>query len=337
MAQGFFIVPHAFILERLHEVSGCELKVYLALRSWADRDGYCFPSVESIAERAGISTSTAKAALRRLQELAWIRIEISGRKGSVTRHGYRILAGMKIGPVPSNHRDENQPGDSSATGTKSDPVNTPTGPKFEHSPGRKSSLHRAENRPLTITNKQEPEEQDFYLRAELAGSQSRLLSVPRTRPEEGFSDAWNRLRGPLPRVSKLSESRRRKVKARMSEGITLDSFEKAVRKCSSTPFLSGVKGGWRATFDWLIENDTNLSKVLEGNYDDNHTGGNGNGSGGHRQHASTKASRTLDALRDALTSVDHGQTDTPSTGAPSGSVARDAALVLVGTRPLPRA
>jgi hypothetical protein len=41
-----------------------------------------------------------------------------------------------------------------------------------------------------------------------------------------------------------------------------------VLKAASTPFCLGSNDrGWRVTFDWLIENDKNISKLLEGNYD----------------------------------------------------------------------
>jgi hypothetical protein len=91
--------------------------------------------------------------------------------------------------------------------------------------------------------------------------------APSIRHEE-FAETWNRLRGPLPHVSDFTESRRRKVQARVRQGITLETFAEAVRRCSSTAFLLGTNDrGWKADFDWLIENDRNLLKVLEGKYD----------------------------------------------------------------------
>jgi DnaA N-terminal domain len=86
------------------------------------------------------------------------------------------------------------------------------------------------------------------------------------RPEL-FAETWNRLRGPLPEILKLTDSRARKVRTRQAAGLTLARLEAAVARCASTPFLRGSKG-WRATFDWLIDNDTNLVSVLEGKYED---------------------------------------------------------------------
>jgi hypothetical protein len=92
------------------------------------------------------------------------------------------------------------------------------------------------------------------------------------RPED-FAKCYNDLAGPLPKVKEFTESRRRKVKSRIAGGLTLERFEEIVKRCVATPFLTGDnQRGWRAHFDWLMENDTNAAKVMEGAY----SGGSGN-------------------------------------------------------------
>jgi hypothetical protein len=83
---------------------------------------------------------------------------------------------------------------------------------------------------------------------------------------------WNENCGErLPKTRKLTTGRRQKVKTRCSEEDSTESFvsefTQAVKICSTTPFLSGAnERHWTADFDWLIENDGNLQKVLEGKY-----------------------------------------------------------------------
>ena len=85
--------------------------------------------------------------------------------------------------------------------------------------------------------------------------------------QEDFASTWNRLCGNLPKVRGLTASRRKKLQTRIRQGLTLELFEQAASQCASTPFLSGEnQRKWVATFDWLIENDSNLNKVLEGSY-----------------------------------------------------------------------
>jgi uncharacterized protein YdaU (DUF1376 family) len=86
---------------------------------------------------------------------------------------------------------------------------------------------------------------------------------------ESLLATWNRERGTLPEVLKLTKKRREKTLARVREDADFPSrFEAAVKKASVTPFLCGRGDrGWRASFDWLVANDLNVLGVLEGKYD----------------------------------------------------------------------
>jgi hypothetical protein len=79
---------------------------------------------------------------------------------------------------------------------------------------------------------------------------------------------WQQERGALPGVRDLTPERARKIKARLPKRNAkefLGRFQLAVRKAAASSFCVG--GGWMS-FDWLIENATNMEKVLDGNYDD---------------------------------------------------------------------
>jgi hypothetical protein len=95
---------------------------------------------------------------------------------------------------------------------------------------------------------------------------------PALRPEV-LLELWERWHGDLPGLRAFSPERRRKAQARLQAhaatlGQFLEDFGQAVRKAASTPFLLGENDrGWRATFDWLLANNTNYLAVLEGKYD----------------------------------------------------------------------
>jgi hypothetical protein len=81
-------------------------------------------------------------------------------------------------------------------------------------------------------------------------------------------------RGALPEARELTAERSMKCAERLRAAGTEDApeflreFREAVRRAARTPFLCGANGrNWRATFDWLIANDENYRKVLEGRYD----------------------------------------------------------------------
>lgn len=69
-----------------------------------------------------------------------------------------------------------------------------------------------------------------------------------------------------PKVKELSESRRAKLRKRMKEDSFASNWRSIISEIATNRFLSGKKTQWRATFDWLIENDRNYMKVLEGHY-----------------------------------------------------------------------
>lgn len=71
----------------------------------------------------------------------------------------------------------------------------------------------------------------------------------------------------FPRMTKLSEARKKAIKARVKQ-YTLDDMEKVFRMAESSPFLKGGNDrNWTANFDWIIK-DSNMAKILDGNYTD---------------------------------------------------------------------
>lgn len=71
---SFFIQAWTEIWEADDISAGAKL-VYLALLTWADRDGYCFPSVPVIAKKAGYSRNTVT---KYLEELSSEQVRLVG-------------------------------------------------------------------------------------------------------------------------------------------------------------------------------------------------------------------------------------------------------------------
>lgn len=94
---------------------------------------------------------------------------------------------------------------------------------------------------------------------------------------------YNEICVSFPRVRSLSEARRKAIKARLSNGYTVESFKELFERAEASSFLKGKNDrNWQATFDWLIK-DSNMAKVIDGNYTDKGGGGNGGTypTGGH--------------------------------------------------------
>ena len=102
-------------------------------------------------------------------------------------------------------------------------------------------------------------------------SSSAASSVPRV-PYEKIGEMYNRICKSFPRCTSLSDARKKAIKARFASGYTIEDFQREFEKAEASSFLKGQNNrNWMASFDWLLK-DSNMVKVLDGNYDDHHPG-----------------------------------------------------------------
>lgn len=86
-------------------------------------------------------------------------------------------------------------------------------------------------------------------------------------PYQQIVDAYNETCVSLPAVKKLTPKRKQSIKARLKD-YSLEDFLAVFQAAQASSFLNGSSGKWvGATFDWLM-NESNMIKVLEGNYAD---------------------------------------------------------------------
>lgn len=91
-------------------------------------------------------------------------------------------------------------------------------------------------------------------------------------PAKEIKEMWNTTCTSFPKLFTISENRKNKMRLRISEmgGIdkALPLLKQVFEKMQESSFLKGDnKRGWKASFDWLFENDKNWVKVFEGNYE----------------------------------------------------------------------
>jgi hypothetical protein len=80
-------------------------------------------------------------------------------------------------------------------------------------------------------------------------------------------DLFNTICKSFPSVRSLSDARKKAIKARLNT-YTVDDFRLCFENAEASSFLKGGNNrNWTANFDWLIK-DSNMAKVLDGNYND---------------------------------------------------------------------
>lgn len=80
-----------------------------------------------------------------------------------------------------------------------------------------------------------------------------------------IADMYNDTCVSFPRLTKLSESRKKAIRARLKM-YSVDDFKRMFEIAEKSDFLKGANGrNWSATFDWMLK-DSNMAKILDGNY-----------------------------------------------------------------------
>ena len=87
MVPGYTIIDNDAIVDRLPEIDGTALKVYLVLARHANAEGNCWPSVERIGIMAGLQRRAVQLGLRRLKDAGLI--EQSTANGKATTYSLR--------------------------------------------------------------------------------------------------------------------------------------------------------------------------------------------------------------------------------------------------------
>lgn len=88
-------------------------------------------------------------------------------------------------------------------------------------------------------------------------------------PFKKITDSWNEHCGEvLPKVTTVGDGRKKHLRARWVQlGGSLEAFDKLFSLVAQSSFLTGkTNPGWQASFDWVIKNEENTAKVLEGKY-----------------------------------------------------------------------
>ena len=84
-------------------------------------------------------------------------------------------------------------------------------------------------------------------------------------------DSFNSICISLPKIKSMTDRRKKKINTRLKDlGGNVDLLEDIFHRVEASDFLTGriaTEEDWIASFDWIIQNQDNLAKIMEGNYD----------------------------------------------------------------------
>ncbi len=242
-----------------------------------DETGECFPSEERLAGQLNIHERTVRRGVRQLVAAGWFTKKRRGRGGTQYYANYDYANYENRAGVSGKDGEKNRT-ESSVNADKAVQRNRiilPAEPKGE-------PHHEPQVSPPGVPPAEKPPDDDLA-----------LVPLSLDRSDEGEAvRLWNdlALRRGLPPVPKMTDARRRKLRARLKDCGGLEGWRAALAKVEGIPGLLGANGRkWRADIDFLLQ-EKSFTKLMEGSYD--HWGPQ-DGKGGPTGFAAVVAERSV--------------------------------------------
>lgn len=175
------------------------------------------------------------------------------------RVGYRVSDTLQEKKRQEEDKDKEEEKD---LGKSENPLKDPRRPKLKVDKEQDSEL-KAQYSDLIVNVQELPEVSD----------QKKVLAnfIVEHRPKfiEPYCDLWNvsvKFYG-ITQVEVISDSRLKKFKSRIREPAF--DFIKILSEIKNSHYLQGKSTDWKVSWDWIMENDTNYLKIIEGKYRNN--------------------------------------------------------------------
>lgn len=209
--------------------------LYAYLASFCGDKDECFPSVDLILKEMGFSRETFYKHINALVAAGVVQKKQFNNNGRFGRTVYKITHEVEIIDLPDTNLPTSVDENSSLPFTNLPTTVEPT-----------TSDSTTNNNSININNINNNRDNIDY---------------------QQIADMYNNTCVSFPRLTKLSENRKKAIKARLKI-YSVEDFQKLFEMAEGSSFLKGQNNrNWSATFDWLIK-DTNMAKILDGNYTD---------------------------------------------------------------------
>ena len=202
------------------------------------RRGQLAISLDDLHKRWQLSVNTVRSRLSEMQKDGRIELETNNVISKITILNYEKYQGVDFSPDSDTKSDK----------VESEISSTPQAPLHNHEPLKGLQEETKVEPPVPV--------------------------LPATPQKQQVDCAfvlklYHHICQSLPKVIKLSDKRKSKIKVRFDEmGQDYQVMQEVFEKAEASNFLRGDNNrGWHADFDWIFTNGQNWVKILEGKYD----------------------------------------------------------------------
>ena len=263
---NFTQVPNAIIRASISPVIKAVLMAIIS-RFPGNSCGPAYPSLVRIAQDASVGLTAVKKAVKALVgDLRILNYEPGSRDGQANRYFLNDEADWNLPRSPGKLGRQRTKVTGRPSARASDGLDL--GPEVTT-----NNTHKNKTQETIHTHIQGAE----TYKTDADSRSGEKLAKQRSAIEVGFGPAglmkvWNQNCGILTAVTKLTAERTRLCKLRLKENPEEGYWVGVITRMAASAFVCGQGPPvdippWRADFDWLIENDGNCVKVVEGKYD----------------------------------------------------------------------
>lgn len=230
--------------------------LYAYLSSFCGADDECYPSIELIEKEMGMGKTALHNAMNELIAAGVIeKCQLKSNKGKFGRNTYKLTHNVYFTEKPCT---DNQYTDEPHTGCPRVDIGT------TNSKNLNSNNINNNNKGTNATDLQQGATNCNQRKEKIEDiEKEERVQIP----YQQIADMYNDICISFPRLTKLSEARKKAISARYKK-YSLEDFKKLFEMAEGSSFLKGGNDrNWSATFDWLVK-DSNMAKVLDGNYID---------------------------------------------------------------------
>ncbi len=222
-----------------NRLTDSEKLLYAEITALAESTGICWASNNYFAKLYGVSQVTISRRISKLKEFGYISVNLNYKKNSKEIEN-RVIKINDLGVINSDKG------------------------YYQNCYG---GIINSDKGGIIKTDKENITRDEYYKINKVLCQNSRKISLN----YKEVTDAYNSICVSYPKITKLSDTRKKAINARIASGYTYDDFIKLFELAEESRFLKGGnKNNWQANFDWLIK-DANMAKVIDGNYSDKKT------------------------------------------------------------------